>query len=550
MRIANQILNYLESIKIEHIYGIPSGTVSPLFDAFNDVNIKPIIGKNEAGSSFMAARYASVTSKLAVCIGAGGPGICNMVTGIAEGYRMKVPMLIISGYINRWQIGKGAIQELNAEDILKPITKYSKTILSEDEVLKELEKAVEMAYTVPMGPVHLSIPLDILLLDMPVEQDLKKFEKSIFIKDITQENNNKLSIQKACTILDNHENGVIMVGKGGKGKHDLIIELSKHLNWPIITTPQGKGVISSEYELNYGNYGFASTDAATDYVNDNTTKAILVLGTTLGENATCNFSKALFQGKESIHIDWDPRELNKVYQTDVTIVDDMEVVLKEFLVKTKKKEGSRVRPELNRPTSYTNTGVSLKEFLDKLPNYMPRDTYYLCDMGEFMNFAYKYLNVPKEGDFETNLNYAAMGHSIGGAIGVQVAHPHRTVACIAGDGCFFMNGNEVLTAKEYNAPIIYIIINNAMLGFVEHGHKFLFNRVVDGFVQNRVDIASTLNVCGIPSIQVADIKDMEKIEDFLSSTSGPKVIEVITDGSEPSPNGDRLKSLANSTDSK
>lgn len=546
MKLAQEILQYIKLCDVKHIYGIPAGTVSPIMDALNDIDLKVIIAKNEAGAAFMAAREACVTKRLSVCVGAGGPGINNMITGIADAHRAKVPMLILSGYINRWQIGKGAIQELDAQDIVKPITKYSKTILHEDEVLKELEQAIKLAYTVPMGPVHLSIPLDIQLLENPENQELDIYNKSIFIREDFQEDKyNKDVIQRACTILEKHENGVILAGKGVRGNSELVIELSKHLNWPIITTPEGKGVISSEYPLNYGNYGFASTDAANDYVNSEDTTALLVIGSTLGENATCNFSPTLVKGKETIHIDWDKKELGKVYDTDVDIHDDMAVVIPMLIAATKKKTGIRVRPELNKATTYTNTAISLKEFIEKLPNHMPKDTYYLSDMGEFMNFVFKYLSIPAEGDFETNLNYAAMGHSIGGAVGVQMAEGDRSVAVIAGDGCFFMNGNEILTAKEYNLPIVYIIVNNAMLGFVEHGHKFLFKRVVDGFVQERINISEMMNACGVPSMQVVDIEDMNKIDSFLKASNGPKVIEVITDGSEPSPNGDRLKALAN-----
>lgn len=549
MRIAEVILKYLKNNGVDHIYGIPAGTISPLFDSLNDVDIKPIVAKNEGGAAYMAARYASVTRKLGVCIGAGGVGVNNMMNGIADAMRAKAPVLIITGYVNRWQVGKGAIQELDTQDILKPITKYSKTLLDEHEVMKELVNAIKLAYTVPMGPVHLSIPIDIQLLECEevLPQSLEIIEHTNALEiDSKDAILNEENLIKACNIINENKNGVILVGKGCRGLSEQVTKLSTHLHWPVITTPEGKGVISSEYPLNYGNYGFASTDASNDCVNDVNTTCILVLGTSLGENATCNFSPALFEGKQSIHIDWDSRELGKVYETDVTICQDMKVAIPFMLEKLdKKSKEDKETPLINKPTNYINTGVSLKEFAEKLPSVMPKDTYYLSDMGEFMNFIFKYLSIPEGGDFETNLNYAAMGHAIGGAVGVQLAYPNRTTAVFAGDGCFFMNGNEILTAKEYKLPIIYFIINNSMLGFVEHGHNFLFERVVDGFKQERVNISEVMKAYGVNSMQVVDIKDMDKISDFIKDSNGPMVIEIITDGSEPAPNGDRLKSLQN-----
>jgi acetolactate synthase-1/2/3 large subunit len=167
----------------------------------------------------------------------------------------------------------------------------------------------------------------------------------------------------------------------------------------------------------------------------------------------------------------------------------------------------------------------------------------MADMGEFMNYAFKYLSIPEGGDFETNLNYAAMGSAIGGAIGVQAAYPKRSVAVFAGDGDFFMNGMEVLTAAEYQLPIVYFIINNAMLGFVEHGHKFLFERVVDGFCQKRISIADMMAACGLKTMVISENSQITELPKFLQEAKGPVVVEIITDGSEPAPNGDRLKAL-------
>ncbi|WOO38958.1 thiamine pyrophosphate-binding protein [Anaerocolumna sp. AGMB13020] len=538
MRIANGILEFLKKAGVDYIFGIPAGTISPLFDALNDVSIKPIVAKNEGGAAYMAARYASVSGKLAVCMGAGGVGANNMMNGVGDAFRAKAPVLFLTGYVHRWQIGKGAIQELNTEEILRPITKYSKTVLKEEDVMKELELAVKTALTVPMGPVFLSVPIDIQLASLPGE--VPDFTATAYV---SASDDNK-SLEEACKVIEESGKGLILAGKGARGKSELVKEISKHLQWPVITTPEGKGVVSNDFPLNLGNYGFASTDAASAYVNDPSVDCLLILGTSLGENATNNFSKALTEGKKVIHIDWDIKELGKVYKTDVKLCADLEVAL-PYIIQNTKAAGQTgfERTAINNPVEKVNTGVSLKEFMEQLPEYMPKDTYYMADMGEFMNYAFKYLSIPEGGDFETNLNYAAMGSAIGGAVGVQAAYPGRSVAVFAGDGDFFMNGMEVLTAAEYELPIVYFIINNAMLGFVEHGHKFLFERVVNGFCQKRISIADMMAACGLKTMVISENSQIKELPEFLREAEGPVVVELITDGSEPAPNGDRLKAL-------
>lgn len=538
MRFAKAILEFLKANQVKYIFGIPAGTVSPLYDAINDVDIQPIVAKNEGGAAYMAARYASVTGALGVCMGAGGVGAGNMINGIADAMRAKAPMLVITGYVHRWQIGKGAIQELDTQEILRPVTKYSKTLLDETAILSELAKAVELAYTIPMGPVHLSIPIDIQLMEcemeLPAPLAYNTGESTIDIK----------VLEDAAQMISLAKHGLILAGKGCRHKSELVMALSEHLQWPVITTPEGKGVISSEFPLNLGNYGFASTDAAAEYAISKEVECLLVIGTSLGENATSNFSDTLFGGKKTIHIDWDKRELNKVFPTDVTIHSDMRTVIPYLIEHTEKNtQVNYQRPVLNHPVVRNNTGISLREFMEKIPEYLPKDTYYVSDLGEFMNFIFKYLSIPEGGDFEINLNYAAMGSGIAGSIGVQTAFPGRPVAVFAGDGSFFMNGTEILTAKEFNLPIIYFIINNAMLGFVEHGHQYLFGRVVEGFKQERIHISDMMNAAGVPSMQIASLEEIEGIKDFIQSRKGPVVIEIITDGSEAAPNGDRLKAL-------
>lgn len=538
MRVARAVLEYLKAHDIDYIFGVPAGTVSPIYDAMNDVDICPIVAKNEGGAAYMAARYASISGKMGVCFGAGGVGANNMINGIADAMRAKAPMLIITGYVHRWQIGKGAIQELDTQNILKPITKLSKTLMDESKIMEELENAMRIAYTIPRGPVHLSIPIDIQLTEcvehMP---ELVKVETKEELFDFEQ-------LQEASAMISSIEKGLIMVGKGCRGMSQEVMKLSEHLQWPIVTTPEGKGVVSSDFSLNLGTYGYASTNAAEDYVNDESVTGLLVLGSTLGETATSNFSNALFSNRKTIHVDWDKKELGKVYDTDIKICEDIHNVISYLLDHTEPNDNQiQIPQKRNRDEESNHTGLGLKEFMEKLPEVMPKNTYYVSDLGEFMNFIFKYLSIPEGGDFEINLNYAAMGSGIAGVIGTQMAHKDRPVAVFAGDGDFFMNGNEILTAKEYGLPIIYFIINNAMLGFVEHGHEFLFHRVVEGFKQERINIADMMKSCGIQSMQLTSIDDMEKIKEFIANPNGPMVIELITDGSEKAPNGDRLKSL-------
>ncbi|GIP13444.1 acetolactate synthase [Paenibacillus macerans] len=539
MNIAEAILKYLKETGVDCIFGIPAGIIGPIYDALIDVDMKPIITKNEAGAAYMAARYASTSGKLAVCAGAGAVGVANMMNGIADAMRAKAPLLVITGYVNRWQIGKGAIQEMDAQHIVRSITKYSNTVMNEAEVMAELDKAVRIALTPPFGPVHISVPIDVQRMEappsLPAAPDPALLQRIPF---------DPAELDRAAALLNEAEHGLIMVGRGGRAAAEEIMRLSERLQWPIITTPSAKGIIPADFPLNLGNYGFSSTDAAFEYVNASPASCLVILGTSLGEASTCNFNEALVAGRKVIHIDRDGKEPGKVFKTDAAVVADLQDAVPYLLRQAQPAPGAFKKPlPLNEPYELNHTGLSLRLFLEKLSKVMPRDTRYVCDIGEFTNFVLKYLEVPAGGDFEINLNYGAMGSAMAGGPGLYLADSSRPVAVIAGDGSFFMNGSEVLTAKEYKLPITYIIINNAMLSYVERGQKFLYNRTMPDYKQERISIADMMRTAGIRTMSVDRLEDMDEIPEFVREMTGPCLIEVNTDGSEPAPILDRLKAL-------
>ncbi len=538
MKIAEAILQYLKLNEVEVMFGIPAGTISPIFDAMNDVKIQPIVTKNEGGAAYCATRYANLTKKLGVCIGAGGVGVPNMLNGILDAKRTKAPVLIISGYVHRWQIGKGAIQEQDTVEIFKPVTKYSKMVLEPEEVMNELKTAIKAAYTVPQGPVFLSIPVD-----LQSSEFIGELPKRVTPSDYSEKDIDFEALDKAVHTIEREKYGIIMVGKGCRGLSEDIMALSERLQWPIITTPSGKGVIPSNFALNLGNYGFTSADSAEEFVEKGPATCVLALGTSMGEACTSNFNKVLLKNRKLIHIDNDPNELGKVFKADLKLNEDLKVIVPELVKRIRKTEIVFNKP-LHKETDEAGSHLlSIKTFFERVHEVLPAETSYLCDIGEYMNFALKYLSIPQCSDFEFSINFGAMGSAIGGAPGAYFANPEKKVAVFAGDGCFFMNGMEILTAKEYNLPIIYFIINNSMLGYVEHGHQYLYGRSLECFKQVRLSITEMAKGMGIRAMQICSNEEISKITEFVSHTDGPCLIELVIDGTEPPPIVGRLKAL-------
>ncbi|GAA0743136.1 thiamine pyrophosphate-binding protein [Clostridium oceanicum] len=534
MRIADAIVKYLELNEVKYVFGIPASTFSGIDDALNDTDIGYIVTKNEAGASYSATKYADLSKKIGVCLLAGGVGVNNAINGIADAKRNKLPLLIISGDVNSFYKGKGGIQEFDNSKTLGTITKYSKNIVDGNEALNEVEKAIKIALTPPYGPVSLSIPLDIQKSEFKGQLPLKKLH-------IEPKEYDENMLDKAIKEIDKSKKGIILVGRGTRGLGKEVKSLSEKLKWPVISTPNAKSIVNTDFKYYLGNYGFCTADGAIEYVRNTKMDCVLILGTSLGQAATRDYNEELVANKKVIRIDWDKNEFNKVFNEDISVEYDLKEAIKIINSKITKKTGEFKKPEMNKPYVRNHTGMSLRLVMEKISEILPKDSCVIGDIGDFCNYIFKYMPMREDMDCQTSINYASMGNAVAGSMGSYLSNPNRTYAAILGDGCFYMNGLEILTAKEYNMPIIYFVVNNSMLGLVNNGQTYCFGRGCKGKVKfSKNSIASVAESLGIDSVRVNKYEDFDLIKDKMLNRHKPLVVEIITDGSEIMIDPDRL----------
>ena len=292
-----------------------------------------------------------------------------------------------------------------------------------------------------------------------------------------------------------------------------------------------------------GNFGFPGTDLANRIIKNQNVDCVLVLGSKLGESATQNFDSNLVKNN-LIHIDIDNNVFNRAYNADISVVADLDIAI-DYIAKNinYKSIDNDIKEPLNNSYIKTHTGLSLRVLYEKITDILPKNTFYVNDMGNSMIFCFKYLRVPIEGDFECNLNYACMGSSIG-AMGISRIDPNRPVAVFIGDGSFYMSGMaELLTAKKYNMKIVYFVINNSSLSFVDKGHMSIFGRTFKEFSDEELDISEFAKCLNIKSIRIKENEEIEYLNEFLSDINGPIVIDVVPDSTEAIPTN-RFNDLA------
>ncbi|XEC95972.1 thiamine pyrophosphate-binding protein [Paenibacillus tarimensis] len=539
MKAVRALLEYLKEGGTKYIFGIPAGSVNALFDELYDLReIVPVITKHEGAASYMAASYAKYTKGLSVCIGCSGPGGTNLITGAANAMREHLPVLFITGAVPVSSVGLNASQELDAERIYRNVTKYSTTVTSPANVLAETAKAVEIALSGVPGPVHIALPIDVQLGQ--IEQfDLPEYPvRPYFLPE-------DASIKRAAAEMVNRGKGFILAGQGVRGSALQVIELAELLDWPILTTPQAKGLIRDDHPLLAGVFGFAGHGSASELINEGDGKVLLVLGSSLGETATNNWNVNLAKDRFVIQVDFDKTVFNRKYEVDVPIWGDIDVsvdLLKKELRELGLQRGTYELEEMTRVMP--NREFNTQNVLLKLQQLLPPTTRYTIDIGEFMSYVIHYMSVLADDTFDINVHFGAMGSGIGAAIGSKLADPERPVVCITGDGCFFMHGMELLTAKEYGLNILFVVMNNARLGMVYHGHTLQYKRSHPRFEQEAVHLSAMAESMGIPSVRVEKMEDLNAEQISLLLDQGPALLEVALVDNNVPPMGDRVEFLS------
>ncbi|WP_442603416.1 thiamine pyrophosphate-binding protein [Paenibacillus sp. KN14-4R] len=542
MKAVRTVVQLLLEGGVKYIFGIPAGSVNAFFDELMDVpQIEPIIAKHEGAAAYMATAYAKHSKSLGVCIGCSGPGSTNLITGAANAMREHLPVLFLTGSVPRRTVGLNASQELDAVPLFQPVTKYSVSVQDPERLGIEVARAIQIAQSGIPGPVHVAMPIDVQLSEITSPVIPSFTHSQPLVPD-------EISIHIAATELLKRKRGFIFVGQGARHAVTELIQLAEMLNWPFVTTPQAKGLIPDSHPLHHGVFGFAGEEQASNLVQDPERDAVLIVGSSLGETATSNWNNHLTDQRYVVQIDTDSTVFNRVYKVNTPIHGDATLSLDAIIFELEQK-GFKHKPYAHRAkdklqSTYNELPFNTQNVLTTLQDSLPASTRYTIDIGEFMSYVIHYMSVRSADSFDINVHFGAMGSAIGSAIGWSLVDRSRPMVCVTGDGCFFMHGMEILTAIEYQLPIVFVVMNNARLGMVYHGHNLQYRRSHPRFEQSPIRISDMAQAIGIPSARVENMEQLYEWCQNKEEYKGPSIIEVALVDNNVPPMGDRVKFLS------
>ena len=477
---AKALIESLKKQKVEVIFGIPGGSVLPIYDVLYDSEIRHILMRHEQCAAHAADGYARASGRVGVCMATSGPGATNLVTGIANAYMDSSPVVAFTGNVPRAFIGKDAFQETDIVGVTTPITKCNFQIMSAKEIYKTVKTAFYVASTGRPGPVLVDLPKD-----TQTEVENIEFDDGVRLRGYKPNTEpHSLQVEKAVKLLVQAERPVIVAGGGviTSGASQEILALAELLVAPVSTTLMGKGCISENHPLSLGMLGMHGTIAANKIVPE--ADVLLAVGMRFTDRSTGKV-ETFCRDTKIIHIDIDSAEIGKNVRPTVPIVADAKLALKaiqERLVKSfRKKERStwmnRVQGQKRQQAEMEKRdGMTPTHLLAELRKILPDNAITATEVGQNQMWAALYLKSYKPRTFISSGGLGTMGFGFPASLGAKVACPDVPVVDVAGDGSFIMTEQDLASSVTWKIPVTVIVLNNSVLGMVAQWQRMFYDR--------------------------------------------------------------------------
>ena len=535
---AQAVIASLEAEGVDTLFGYPGGQAIKIYDALYDSKkIHHVLARHEQGATHMADGYARATGKVGVVLVTSGPGATNTVTGIATAYMDSVPLVVITGQVTRGVIGTDAFQESDIVGITMPVVKHSFLLQSTDDLTHTFREAFYIASTGRPGPVLIDIPSDLSSAEMvfhyPDKISLPSYRPTY--------KGNAKQVRQAVACIQESKRPLIYAGGGIVTSHACseLTELAERMQIPVVTSLMGKGAMRCSNPLNLGPVGMHGSKYANMAVTE--CDLLIAVGARFSDRVTGKVDEFAPHAK-IIHIDIDPAEIGKIIDPAVPIVGDAKVVLGAINDRLEKTEAQPVGTDWvktvcewrERWPLYTEDfedfpgmiapEVVLSHLSDKLD---PEASIVTTEVGQHQMWAHQNIHREHARTFLSSGGLGTMGFGFPAAIGAKIGCPEDEVVCIAGDGSFQMNSQEMATAAINKVGVKVLIMDNRALGMVHQWQRLFYNeRYSFTELDANPDFVKLADAYGWQAARISKPEEVDGALDAMLSAEGPYLLDV------------------------
>jgi pyruvate oxidase len=527
--VAEVILAQLASWGIKNMYGVAGDAILTFLEAIDKQNkINYFAVRHESAAAFMASAEGKATRRIGVSIGTSGPGLANMLNGIADAAADHIPMLVITGQVETKKVGTEAKQYVEQQQMIAPLAVYSATLIHPEATVEVFQRAIIEAVS-KKGVAHVSVPKDMFSFNCsktirpPVGVLWNEKRQDLFHLDQT------------VMLLTNAQKPMILIGEGARNASEMITKMAETLQAGIIETLGAKGVVPYDHPQNIGGIGEGGTEESKQLLLQ--ADCVLVVG--------ANWWPEGFVPAQTkvIHIDISPTSIEAHPNVVYGLVGDASEVLNILQESVRQQQQVRGTQRMNWMTQIKMTKQTLSNRLDQeralssfpispqklmaaLDGSVEADAIMVVDTGDHTIWFNRLFRAQQQEVLYSG-KWRTMGFGLPAAISTKLAYPEKQVIAIIGDGCFAMTMMELATAVSYQVPIIIIVVHNQSLAMEKHK---MIKEGIQPTAVNLVnpDFAALAQSFGVKGIKVEEESELVPALQEAYAANGPVLLDVLT----------------------
>ncbi len=521
------------------VFCVPGESYLAVLDALHDVQdrVKLYTCRHEGGAANMAEAYGKLTGSPGVCIVTRGPGSTNASIGVHTAFQDSTPMILLVGQVPRWMMEREGFQEVEYRKMFAPLAKWVAQVESADRIPEFMSRAFHVAVSGRPGPVVLALPEDVLT-ELSTARSVPRYQR-------VEAYPGPDDLRAIHRLLTEAERPLVVLGGSGWNA-----EACEHLRrfvhaneLPVGCAFRFQDLFDNRDPHYVGDIGIGVNPKLAQRVKD--ADLLLVVGARLGEMTTSGYTLLSVPrpAQRLVHVHAGAEELGRVYQGDVLVNASMPGIaaalasLEPVRQRPWGEWARAARADLEEWQGRREIpgAVQLWDVMEWLGRRLPEDAILTNGAGNYSAWVHRFYRYPR---FRTQVapTNGAMGYGVPAAISAKIVHPDRMVVCFAGDGCFLMTGQELATAVQYQLPVLFIVLNNGMLGTIRaHQERRYPGRVIGTDLVNP-DFAAYARAFGAHGELVTTTEEFAPAFERAVASGKPAVIEVRVDPQAITPN--------------
>jgi acetolactate synthase-1/2/3 large subunit len=529
MKTSDLLIKCLENEDVKFVFGIPGEETLDFMDSISKSSIRFILTRHEQAAAFMADAYGRLTGKAGVCLSTLGPGATNLLTGIADAFLDRAPLVAITGQADLKRIHKESHQYVDIVENFETVTKWNTRIEVPDVVSEVVRKAFKVAETEKPGAVHLEVPENVACMDAD-----ETHEKPIIPIRARRSSPDNHSLRHAAELIDKSRSPVILAGNGviRKNAASQLRDFAEYLGIPVVTTFMGKGAITAMSKCFIGTLGLAKDRQISDVFGKS--DLVIAIGYDLVEYAPALWNPDL--DKKIIHIDFTTSEVDLHYVPEVEINSDIKETIEllgRMISSPKKVEyfpafHQELLETFETEGAINSWPVRPQRALHAIRTVLGDDDILISDVGTNKLWVGKFYPVYSNNALLISNGFASMGFSLPAAIAAKLVYPDKKVLAVCGDGGFLMNVHEIETANRMGLNIVIVIFKDDGYNLIKWKSMGKFGKAF-GVDFSNPDFVKLADSFGVEGVRVQPTDTLEQILTWAFSRKKPVIVDVPID---------------------